>query len=369
MNKLIKFPLILGLVGAACAGSLSVVYEFTKDRIQYNANKEAFDLLGTIVPSMDSVESVVDTFDADKVSAAKISNIYAISEDNKVTSYGYQAEVTGYNTQSGIKFVLVLSATEEVIIGFDVISHNETNSGTYGGPLLNSPDFAAQFKNLAFDDVATEVDYVAGSTAKITLNAVLTGVDNVISFHKTEIFGTEESTISLTSAELAMLNLTEGQTLVDKTEDFKTALKGNVSENAYNKTMQNLGLLNYVDIVDADNSVKGHAYIVEGSYSCEVEHGQRKTQTYKLVFQFDNNFENTKVTIVNSTDSMGAIDLPSIAENPWLSENFNGFTVAELKNSLSNSEVDKITGATFTSNKIIAQMSAVVNAHSNAYGA
>lgn len=367
MNKFIKFPLVLGLVGTICAGALSVVYEITKERIQYNANKEAYDLLGSIVPSMDSVESVVDTFDEDKLSAAKISNVYAITEGNEVTAYGYQAEVNGY--QPGIKFVLVLSATEEVIIGFDVVSHNETKGGTYGGPLLDSPDFAAQFKDLAFDEVASEVDYVAGSTAKVTLSAVLTGVDNVISFHKEEIFGAEGSSISLTSAELAMLAIPEGQTLVDKTEDFKTALKGKVSENMYEKTMESLGLLNYVDIVDANNAVKGHAYIVEGSYSCEVMHGQRATQTYKLVFQVDENDANTKVTVVNSTDSMGAIGLPSISEHSWLSESFNGFTLAELNTSLSNDGVDKITGATFTSNAIIAHMSAIVNAHSRAYGA
>ena len=44
-------------------------------------------------------------------------------------------------------------SNENKILGFKVISHNETNSGSYGGPLLNSPEFATQFVGISFDDV------------------------------------------------------------------------------------------------------------------------------------------------------------------------------------------------------------------------
>ena len=133
-----------------------------------------------------SRKKVLADYDSSKVEKAGIKNMYEVSGNSGVTAYGYLAEVNGYNP--GINFLLVLSANESKILGFEVVSHSETNSGTYGGPLLNSPEFAAQFTNITFDDVATEVDFVAGSTAKVTMSAVKTGVDNVISFHKQEIF-------------------------------------------------------------------------------------------------------------------------------------------------------------------------------------
>ena len=368
MNKFIKFPLVLGIVGVICAGSLSVVYEITKEKIAYNKNKEAFDLLGGIITNMSGVEEVKDDFNAKKVEKAGIKNIYEVESNRKVSAYGYLAEVNGYNP--GINFLLVLSASENTILGFEVVSHSETNSGTYGGPLLNSPEFAAQFTNISFDDVATEVDFVAGSTAKTTLAAVKTGVDNVISFHKQEIFGEVDDGINLTSTERKMLELPEGHIMTDKSEDFKTALKAKTSENKYKDILENLGLLNFVEITDASGTTKGHAYVVEGKYNCEVEHGNRAWQTYKLVFMFDENAANTKLVIVNSKDSLGAIQVDSISKpnHSWVVENFNGKTVAEINAALSNSEVDYIVGATFTSKAVRDNVSAILDAHSRAYG-
>ena len=367
MNKFIKYPLILGLVGTICAGALSVVYEITKDKIAYNNNKEAFDLLGGIVPDMDSVESVVKNYDEAKLAKAGISNIYEIKEDNKISSYGYMAGVNAYG-KDPIVFILVLSATENVIVGFDVVSHSETNSGKYGGPLLNSPEFDKQFENIKFDEVGEKVDFVAGSTAKITLDAVKSGVDGVIAFHRFELLGEVDDGISLSTTERKMLGLPEDYVMSDKTEDFKTTLKGKVSANMYNKTIEGLGLLNYIEFTNAANEVKGHAYVVEGKYNCEVEHGNRAWQTYKFVFFFDETGANTKLTIVQSGDSLGAIGLPSIGDQPWIAEEFNNTTLANLNSRLSNSEIDKISGATFTSIAIKEHMAAVISAHSRAYG-
>jgi hypothetical protein len=81
--------------------------------------------------------------------------MYEVSDSNGVAAYGYLAEVTGYNP--GINFLLVVDNDESKILGFSVVSHSETNSGTYGGPLLNSPEFAAQFTNISFDEVASEI--------------------------------------------------------------------------------------------------------------------------------------------------------------------------------------------------------------------
>ena len=367
-NKFIKFPLVLGIVGVICTGALSIVYEGTKDKIAYNKNKVAIDLMSSIVENITNAEEVLENYDTEKAESLGVKNMYEVSDDKGVTAYGYLAEVTGYNP--GINFLLVLDSEESVIVGFSVVSHSETNSGSYGGPLLNSPEFAAQFKGITFDDVASEVDFVAGSTAKVTLGAVKTGVDNVISFHKQAIFGETDDGINLTSTERKALGLPEGYTMSDKTEDFKTTLKGKVSDNVYNNIMNdaNISILNYVEINDANGANKGHAYVAEGKYNCEVEHGSRAWQTHKFVFMFDENEANTKVVIVKTTDSLGAIDKESLDQMAWVANNFNGKTVAEVNNALSNGEVDFVAGSTFTSNAFRDHISLVADAHSRAYG-
>ena len=373
MNKFIKFPLVLAIVGVICAGSLSVVYEITKEKIAYNKNKEAFDLLGGIITDMTGVEEVLSDYDSSKVEKAGIKNMYEVSGNSGVTAYGYLAEVNGYNP--GINFLLVLSANESKILGFEVVSHSETNSGTYGGPLLNSPEFAAQFTNISFDDVATEVDFVAGSTAKVTMSAVKTGVDNVISFHKQEIFGEVDDGINLTGTERKMLELSEGYVMTDISEDFKNNLKANVSNNFYNKLInvevaektQYMKIWNYIEIKDAAGNIKGHAYVAEGQYNCEVEHGNRAWQKHKFVVMFDENGGNIKVVVVNSSDSLGAIGKGNLL-NEWIEENFNGKTMSQLNQDLASQKVDKIAGASYTTSYFLNDITTVVDAHSRAYG-
>lgn len=373
MNKFIKFPLVLAIVGVICAGSLSVVYEITKEKIAYNKNKEAFDLLGGIITDMTGVEEVLADYDSSKVEKAGIKNMYEVSGNSGVTAYGYLAEVNGYNP--GINFLLVLSANESKILGFEVVSHSETNSGTYGGPLLNSPEFAAQFTNITFDDVATEVDFVAGSTAKVTMSAVKTGVDNVISFHKQEIFGEVDDGINLTGTERKMLELSEGYVMTDMSEDFKNNLKANVSNNFYNKLInveaaektQYMKIWNYIEIKDAAGNIKGHAYVAEGQYNCEVEHGNRAWQKHKFVVMFDENGGNIKVVVVNSSDSLGAIGKGNLL-NELIEENFNGKTMSQLNQDLASQKVDKIAGASYTTSYFLNDITTVVDAHSRAYG-
>lgn len=364
MNKFVKFPLVLGIVGIICTGALSVVYEVTKDRISYNKNKVAIELMSTIVDDVKNAESVLENYDTAKAAEKGVKNMYEVSDSNGVTAYGYLAEVTGYNP--GINFLLVVDNDESKILGFSVVSHSETNSGSYGGPLLNSPEFAAQFKDISFDEVASEVDFVAGSTAKVTLNAVKAGVDNVISFHKQAVLGDTDDGINLTSTERKALGLPEGYVMTDKTEEFKTTLKGKVSSNVYNNIMNdaNIGILNYVEIKDASGNVKSYAYVAEGKYNCEVEHGSRAWQTHKFVVTFDSNGNNVKVIIVKSTDSLGAIGKDSLDQMKWVAQSYNGKSVSEIL----GSDIDFVAGSTFTSNAFRDHMSFVLDAHNRAYG-
>jgi Na+-translocating ferredoxin:NAD+ oxidoreductase RnfG subunit len=375
MNKFVKFPLVLGIVGIICTGALSVVYEVTKDKIAYNKNKVAIDLMSGIVEDISNAEPVLEKYDVAKAESVGVKNMYEVSNSQGVCAYGYLAEVTGYNP--GINFLLVLDDTEPIIVGFSVVSHQETNSGSYGGPLLNSPDFASQFTGIGFDEVGSKVDYVAGSTAKVTMGAVKAGVDNVISFHKQAVLGETDDGINLTSTERQMLGLAEGSVMTDKTEEFKTTLKGKVSANVYKNIMEQevvekkeyTKIWNYIEIADAKGTVKGHAYVVQGNYNCEVEHGKKSWQEHKFVFMFDENGANVNVVVVNSTDSLGATTMDSKAIENWLDANYNGKTVTQINDILSGEGgIDFIHGATFTSTYLRNHIGHVINAHTRAYG-
>lgn len=364
MNKFVKFPLVLGIVGVICTGALSLVYEVTKDTIAYNNNKEAIDKMSAIVPNISNAEGVLENYDTEKASKKRIQNIYEVSDSSGVIGYGYLTQAYGFN--DGLNFIVVLSSEEEKILGLQIVSHNETPD--IGGVLLKDPNFIAQFKDMPFDAIYTDVDGKAGATT--SLNGVVSGLEGVISYHKTEILGETEVNdgVDLTGGERKALGLPEGYTMVNKTEDFKTTLKSKVSDNMYKKIMEkeNFSIINYIDILDASGTVKGHAYIATGRYNCEVDHGNRAWQEHKFVFIFDENNANTKVVVVKSTDSLAAAGLQSLNKLQWL-ENFNGKTVSELNDALLNSEIDNIAGASYTTPYFKGDVSTVVDAHMRAY--
>lgn len=361
MNKFVKFPLVLGVVGTICAGALGVVYEITNPIIQDRINQEANAALLEIIPEMDSATDKTSTYDSALLKEYNISQVKEVIKDNAPYAYAYQASGTGYG--GAMNFLVILDADEEKVMGFKVISHNETNSGTYGGPMLNDPAFAEQFKGLTFSEVETEVDFVAGSTAGITLNGIKGAVNEVIEFHKVQIMGGEVSSIELSDAELTKLNLPAGQTLVDKTEEFLAKLGKNAD-----KAKDAMDLLNYVEIVDASNAVVGHAYITETEYI--IFEGIK--QKHKLVFMFDVNWENSKLFAVSSTDTMasapdyaGNQTNPTIVGHPYLDQFSNTSMAALVSEYLANSEIhaDDIAGASVTTLQIKNNILAIVRYH------
>ena len=199
LNKFVKFPLVLGIVGTICAGALGVVYEITNPIIQDRVNKEANAAIMELLPDMTSADDLTKDFDAELLKEYKISSVKEVFKNSDSYAYAYQATGKGY--AGDMNFLIILSSQEQTILGFKVISHNETNSGSYGGPLLNSPDFATQFVGISFDDVASKVDFVAGSTAGITLNGIKGAVNEVIEFHKFQVMGEEDTGIELSNAE------------------------------------------------------------------------------------------------------------------------------------------------------------------------
>lgn len=371
MNKFAKFPLVLGVVGAICAGALGIVYEITNPVIQRNLKAEAFAKLEVIVPTMtdvvDDKSKMQVAMDDAKLRESDISTVYEIYESSSVVGYGYQVTGSGYG--GDMVFLTVLSSTEEKVLGLSCLSHSETNTGKYGGPMLNAPEFYEQFVNLEFDAVSTDVDYVAGSTAKITLLGVLGAVESAIKYHKEVVMNVEIDPIQLNAAEKAVLALPEGQKLVDKTEEFKTKL-GNKAQQA----IEDMGLLNYAEIHDASGVVVGHAYIVTHEYVIF----EGINQNHKMVFSFDANWENSKLTVVSSSDTMKDSEEyvagpdydatnPGLVKNQWLSV-FSGHKMADLCAAFAsdNLKFDTLEGATKSTTEVCNQIVKIVKYHGRA---
>ena len=371
MNKFMKFPLVMGVVGAICAGALGIVYEITNPVIQRNLKAEAFAKLEVIVPTMTDVIDEKDkmkvTMDEAKLAESNISTVYEIYESSSVVGYGYQVSGNGYAGE--MVFLAVLSSTEEKILGLSCLSHSETNTGTYGGPMLNAPEFYEQFVNLEFDLIGTEIDYVAGSTAKLTLSGVIDAVRSAIKYHREVVMNVEIEPIQLEPEEKAALGLPEGQKLVDKTDEFRTKLGDKADKN-----FADMGLLNYAEIHDANDTVVGYAYIVYLDYILY----ENVHQQHKLVFSFDANWENSKLTVVSANETMK--DSPDYVEGPdydaanpglinhkWLSV-FSGHKMSDLYSEFVNDklEFDALHGVSKTTSEVANQVIKIVKYHGRA---
>ena len=75
LNNFVKFPLVLGIVGAICAGALGVVYEITNPIIQAAINAKANAAIMELVPEMDSANDLTDTFEDSVKEDLKVSSV------------------------------------------------------------------------------------------------------------------------------------------------------------------------------------------------------------------------------------------------------------------------------------------------------
>lgn len=361
LNNFVKFPLVLGIVGAICAGALGVVYEITNPIIQAAINAKANAAIMELVPEMDSANDLTDTFEDSVKEDLKVSSVKEVIVDDETYAYAYQ--VAGAGRNGDIVITIIISAKEEKILKLKVLSQSET--ADYWNKLVSSNTLAG-FENLAFSDIGNVADLKVGAT--VSLGGVVDGVQKAIKFHKENILGEESTGIELTDTEITKLGLSDGQTLVDASETFETALKASTSESKYQSTLDNMGYIQFIDIKDASDAVVGHIYVVEAVYNCEVADHQRADQKFKFAYMFDNNWENGKIVVLSSSDSMADMPnpQPALGNNDFMNQ-FNGLSMNELSELISGT-VDGISGATFTTTAVKTNIKAVVNAHTRAFG-
>lgn len=373
LNKFLQFPLVLGIVGAICAGALGVVYEITNPIITEMILEKSFSAVKDIVPDMDADSAIItEDFNEEKLSAANINTVYNIRRKGSNYAYGYQAEAKGFSSSVNINFVVVISATEDKIIGLNIVSHAETAGK--GDIALENPEFLSQFENATFDEIAglPKQDFIVGAT--VSPDAVKNKVNDIISFHRFEVMGEVDDGIKLNGGERKILALPDGYSMVNKTDLFFEKLNDKYDEIAATKYdgKNGGGILNYVQIVDSENTLKGHAYIVEGVANCEGGHGERLLNDYKFVFMFDEKWENSKLVVVFTEDTISNSPAHNstypgqgnLINHPWLTATFSGHSMNQLAtdNSLIK-PTDTIVGATGSTKGIINHVKQIIKYH------
>ena len=332
MKKVVLPLLVSGLLLTSC----DLINRFLPIQSS-EMNKEEFELVNEMFVDVERVEHVnvdlvenFDDFSVDKVYLVKTA---------KENIYLYKVRTNGYCPD--INLLVGVSEDGEYIRKLKVMSHSETNAGLYGGVLLNSPEFAIQFDNLPVDDIEQKVDFVAGSTARITLTAVKSAVENTAIFHGSKILGKLELPIWLTNSDIETLDI-DASSFVDCTESFMSKLENNLSKNAFERAKEELENFKFVSYAEKTSGAKKKALIIEKSYNCEVSNGRRQTQTITIAVIFDENGKKVETKLLYSNDGLDHNEKAELIN--WISENFTSNSIDELR----EVEADCINGATFT---------------------
>lgn len=332
MKKVVLPLLVSGLLLTSC----DLINRFLPIQSS-ETNKEEFEFVNEMFVDVEMVEHVnvdlvenYDDFSVDKVYLVKTA---------KENIYLYKVRTNGYCPD--INLLVGISEDGEYVRKLKVVSHTETSGGTYGAVLLNSPEFAIQFDNLPICDIEQKVDFVAGSTAKITLNAVKSAVEKTSIFHGLKILGKLELPKWLVDSYIETLDI-DVNSFVDCTESFMSKLENNLSKNAFERAKKELENFKFVSYAEKTSGAKKKALIIEKSYACEVGSGSRQTQTITIAVIFDENGKNVETKLLYSNDELNDNEKAELSS--WISENFTSNSIDELR----EVEADCINGATFT---------------------
>ena len=176
-NKFLKYPLVLGIVGIICALCLGVVYWVTNPIITERTKKQALEAIQTICPTADSSEDVSAQYP--NCGDYTITTVYDVKQSGNQLGVAYQAKGVGYG--GDIVYLVVLSSTEEKILGINFISHSETSG--YGADLISKQEFIEWFNGLSFAEFDGGTDLSTGATK--TMTGVKKSLTKVIEFHTT----------------------------------------------------------------------------------------------------------------------------------------------------------------------------------------
>ncbi len=180
MRDTIKLGLILMLICAVSAGSLSYVYGVTSKIIDERKAQEVARAMAVVLPSAQDFERLSAEELADVKADARLAGVeeaYRGSTDGEVRGVVAKVLSSGY----GGKIALLVGVNSDLAIeGLQVLSHSETPG--LGGE-ITKPAFQSQFAGkgssgaLAVNKDGGEI--VAISSATISSRAVVAGVNTV----------------------------------------------------------------------------------------------------------------------------------------------------------------------------------------------
>jgi Na+-translocating ferredoxin:NAD+ oxidoreductase RnfG subunit len=155
MNKLVKLPLFLGIVGGLCGGLLALTNYFTGPKIEADENARIAAAYQVHFP--DIQRSDEKELSATLIAAGVSNKIEAFDGDNKQLGSIYTATVKGY----GGNLTFTVSFAGQNVNKFIQVSGSESSVGvTFLDAISNASNF----------NVSNISDYKSGSS--VTYNAV-----------------------------------------------------------------------------------------------------------------------------------------------------------------------------------------------------
>ena len=190
MNKFVKFPLVLGIVGVICTGALSLVYEITKEPIaqaQEAAKKQAWQAVfpEAAIEDFEAVDldgSIAEAVLAEIGSKGSIDEVCIV----KGGELGYVVTTTNSEGYGGDIQITVGIAADGTVNGVSILSISET-AGL--GMKATEPAFYEQYQGKQTESFYVSKDGGNGEPidalngATITSRAVTGAVNTALAYY------------------------------------------------------------------------------------------------------------------------------------------------------------------------------------------
>lgn len=160
MNKFIKLPLYLAIVGALTTAALATVHQFTAPIIAENKIKAEKAALQELFEGASVVldEEPGHKFDKNEEKSGLVS-LFIVSQDDTILGYVYKSSVVGYN--GGVITFLISISPDGVYNGYKVVTMQDQTSGI--GTKVADADFYEQFLDKEITSVS-EIVKLDGAT-------------------------------------------------------------------------------------------------------------------------------------------------------------------------------------------------------------
>ncbi|HHU28949.1 TPA: FMN-binding protein [bacterium] len=161
MNKFIKLPLYLAIVGALTTAALATVHQFTAPIIAENIIKAEEAALQELFEGAISVvldEEPEHKFDKNEEKSGLVS-LFIVSQDDTILGYVYKSSVVGY--KGGVITFLISISPDGVYNGYKVVTMQDQTSGI--GTKVADADFYEQFLDKEITSVS-EIVKLDGAT-------------------------------------------------------------------------------------------------------------------------------------------------------------------------------------------------------------